>query len=78
VKPDGPARASAKVDGSVVSVNVSISVEYPNPVVQIAGDVRKHITQQVSDICGLDVAEVHVEVPHFYSLHRVQPPRRVL
>lgn len=77
VKADSQARASAKVDGSVVSISVSVAVEYPTPVRQAAADVRANVIDKVSQICGLNVVEVHVDVPHFYSTSAVQPTRRV-
>ena len=77
VKPDSQARASAKVDGSLVSISVSVAVEYPTPVRSVAGAVRDSVVQRVHALCGLDVVEVHVDVPHFYSSASVAPTRRV-
>jgi uncharacterized alkaline shock family protein YloU len=77
VKQDSQARASAKVDGSIVSVSVSVAVEYPTPVRTAAAAVRANVVQQVNTICGLNVVEVHVDVPHFYSSASVTPTRRV-
>lgn len=77
VKADSQARASAKVDGSVVSLSVSVAVEYPTPVRSAAAAVRAHVVDQVSTLTGLNVVEVHVDVPHFYSADSTQPTRRV-
>jgi uncharacterized alkaline shock family protein YloU len=77
VKADSQARASAKVDGSLVSVSVSVAVEYPMPVRQVAADVRRHVIDQVGMLCGLQVVDVHVDVPHFYNATATQPTRRV-
>ena len=77
VKADSQARASAKVDGSIVSISVDIAVEYPTPVRSAAAAVRKHVSSTVHELCGLDVVEVHVDVPHFYSSAAVTPTRRV-
>ncbi|HSP37015.1 MAG TPA: Asp23/Gls24 family envelope stress response protein [Frankiaceae bacterium] len=77
VKADSQARASAKVDGSIVSVSVSVAVEYPTPVREAAAAVRANVVQQVHAICGLNVVEVHVDIPHFYSAASLTPTRRV-
>jgi uncharacterized alkaline shock family protein YloU len=77
VKADSSARASAKVDGSIVSVSVSVAVEYPTPVRAAAAAVRAHVTETVGRLCDLQVVEVHVDVPHFYSADSTQPTRRV-
>jgi uncharacterized alkaline shock family protein YloU len=77
VKADSLARASAKVDGSLVSISVSVAVEYPTPVRSAAAAVRESVVQRVHALCALDVVEVHVDVPHFYSSASVTPTRRV-
>jgi uncharacterized alkaline shock family protein YloU len=76
VRPDSQARATAKVDGSVVSVSVSVAIEYPTPVRQAAAEVRRRVMDQVGQICGLQVVDVHVDVPHFYSAAVASPPAR--
>jgi uncharacterized alkaline shock family protein YloU len=77
VKADSQARASAKVDGSLASISVSVAVEYPTPVRAAAAAVRKHVSSTVHELCGLDVVEVAVDVPHFYSSAEINPTRRV-
>jgi uncharacterized alkaline shock family protein YloU len=77
VKADSQARASAKVDGSIVSVSLSVAVEYPTPVRDVAAAIRRRVVEQVGALCGLQVVEVHVDVPHFYSTAASQPTRRV-
>jgi uncharacterized alkaline shock family protein YloU len=77
VKADSQARASAKVDGSIVSITVTVAVEYPTPVREAAAAVRRSVIDTVGTLCGLQVVEVHVDVPHFYSSAQTQPTRRV-
>jgi hypothetical protein len=35
------------------------------------------VIDQVGALCGLQVVEVHVDIPHFYSSVQTQPVRRV-
>lgn len=77
VKADSQARASAKVDGSIVSISLAVAVEYPTPVRSAAAAVRQHVSSTVHALCGLSVAEVHVDVPHFYTSAAITPTRRV-
>lgn len=78
VKADSPARAEAKIDGSTVAVSVSVAVEYPTSVRSAAAAVRANVIRQVGALCGLTVAQVDVDVPHFYSpVATQQPTRRV-
>src|SRR4051812_48380643 len=77
VRADSQARASAKVDGSVVSISLSVAVEYPTPAREAAAAARRRVMEQVGAICGLQVVEVHVDVPHFFSAAATQPTRRV-
>src|SRR6195952_6163013 len=76
VKQDSQARATAKVDGSVVSISVTVAVEYPTPGRQAAADVRHEVMETVGRLCGLQVVDVHVDVPHFYTKAATQRTRR--
>jgi uncharacterized alkaline shock family protein YloU len=77
VKSDSQARADAKIDGSTVSVSLTVAVEYPTPVRSVAAAVRANVVKQVGALCGLSVVQVDVDVPHFYSSDSQQPTRRV-
>ncbi|MDQ1650483.1 MAG: hypothetical protein QOG60_2540 [Frankiaceae bacterium] len=77
VKSDSQARADAKIDGSTVSVSLTVAVEYPTPVRSVAAAVRANVVKQVGALCGLSVVQVNVDVPHFYSSAAQQSTRRV-
>ena len=71
--PDRRARADARVDGDLVSVSVSLAVQWPAPVRQVAAQVREHLTTRISELTGLQVAEVDVDVPALVTGHRPAP-----
>lgn len=54
--------AEAVVNGSVVTARVSLSVDYPSPVREVAAQVRDTVSSQVERMTGLRVAEVDVVV----------------
>ena len=66
----GPARASAEVGGETVSVDLTVSVLYPEPVAAVTNRVRTHVTQRLAQLCGLRATEVNIAVPAL-----VVPPR---
>lgn len=74
--PAGPARAEAMVDGDVTSVRVALSVRWPAPVREVGRQVRAHVTEQVTTLTGLTVAEVDVDVTELLSPARVEAARR--
>ncbi len=74
VKPDGPARVHAKVDGKLVTLSASISVEYPQSIGDVAGEVRQRVVDACHEMLALDVVRFDLDVPHLYSAERVQPP----
>lgn len=77
-KADSRARTAAHVDGSLVTVNVSMSVEYPAPVREVAAEVRRRVTSRVGELTGLEVVEVDIDVPTFITAgSRREPERRV-
>jgi uncharacterized alkaline shock family protein YloU len=67
-------RASAKVDVTTVSLKVSVSVEYPAPVRDVAAEVRERVARRVYELTGLKVTEIDVTVPLFLT-ERPRPPR---
>ncbi|WP_380166351.1 Asp23/Gls24 family envelope stress response protein [Jannaschia sp. R86511] len=52
----------AHVDGGVVTVDVEMSVTYPEPVADVAGAVRRRVDERVSSLTGLRVAQVDIRV----------------
>lgn len=66
---------AAHVQGGTVTVDVTMSVVYPEPVEEVAQAVRRNVEQRVATLTGLDVAQVDITVTSLL-LHRT-PPRRV-
>ena len=71
--PDRRARADARVDGDLVSVSVTLAVQWPAPVRQVAAQVRQHLTDRIGELTGLQVAEVDVDVPALITGRRPAP-----
>jgi uncharacterized alkaline shock family protein YloU len=58
----GLPKASADVDGSVVTLDLSISVRWPASVPEVTSAVRERVCSRVSGLTGLTVAEVSISV----------------
>lgn len=54
---------SAKVDGQLAFIDLTISVRYPMPVRQTAAAVREQVTRTVGEMAGVQVVEVDIKVP---------------
>ena len=67
-------RASARVDGSVVVLNLWISVRWPAPVPEVSGAVREHVRDRVGELTGLTVTEVAISVTGLVT--QLPPPPR--
>jgi uncharacterized alkaline shock family protein YloU len=67
-------RASAKVDETTVSLKLSVSVEYPAPVRDVAAEVRERVARRIYELTGLKVTEIDITVPLFVT-ERPRPPR---
>lgn len=52
----------ARVHGGLATLAMTISVAYPAPVRQVTREVRSHITRRVSELTGLTVRQVDIEV----------------
>ena len=55
-------KAAADVDGSVVFIELSISVRWPCSVPAVAQAVRQRVRDRVTELTGLHVAEVTIAV----------------
>lgn len=55
-------KASARVDGSVVVVEMTISVRWPSSIPAVTRAVRRRVRDRVAQLTGLRVAEVTIEV----------------
>ncbi len=71
--PDRPARADAHVDGHLVTVTVTLAVQWPAPVRQVADEVRRHLSTRIEQLTGLQVAQVDVDVTALVTGRRPAP-----
>lgn len=55
-------KARAHVDGSIVTLDLSISVRWPASVPDVTNAVREHVRGRVTELTGLDVAEISISV----------------
>jgi uncharacterized alkaline shock family protein YloU len=70
---DARARASAKIDETRVTLSMSIGVQYPQPVREVAARVRRNVTTRIAQYCGMQVLHIDVTVP---ALVVERPPPR--
>jgi uncharacterized alkaline shock family protein YloU len=71
----GLPKASAAVDGSIVLLDLSISVRWPASVPEVTTAVREHTRHRVSELTGLTVTEVSISVTDLVT--RLPAPPRV-
>jgi uncharacterized alkaline shock family protein YloU len=70
---DARARASAKIDETRVTLTMSIAVQYPEPVREVAARVRRNVSTRIARYCGMQVLHIDVTVP---ALVVERPPPR--
>lgn len=59
---DGRVKADVTVAGDVATVRVSLSVRWPAPIAEVADAVRTRVTERLSELAGLRVSHVDVQV----------------
>jgi uncharacterized alkaline shock family protein YloU len=69
-------RVSARVDGRLAIVRVTMSVTYPAPIRQVVHRVREHVMTRVRELTGLDARQVDIDVARL--IHPAARERRVL
>jgi uncharacterized alkaline shock family protein YloU len=57
-----PPKARARVDGSVVTLDISMSIRWPASVPKVTSAVREHVRSKVSELTGLTVQEISISV----------------
>ena len=55
-------KSGATVDGTIATVQLTISVRWPKSVAQVTGELRELVRDRVRQLTGLDVLEVKLEV----------------
>ena len=68
-------KAWADVDGSIVILDLSISVRWPASVPGVTSAVRQHVRGRVNELTGLTVAEISISVTDLAT--RLAGPSRV-
>lgn len=58
----GLPKAAARVAGSRARVHVDIAVAWPNPLASVAASVREHVRARLTELTGLSVDAVDVDV----------------
>jgi uncharacterized alkaline shock family protein YloU len=74
-RPDAEAAVRASVDGSVATVEATISVRWPQSVRRVTEQLRTRIREDVRRITDVEVAHVDVDVVDFVT--DTAPARRV-
>jgi uncharacterized alkaline shock family protein YloU len=72
---DALPKTTVIVDGSKAFVNLEISVRWPAPILEVTGQVRRHVRDRVEELTGLQVDEVHIVVSDLAT--DITPPPRV-
>ena len=73
VEPDESARVDADVDGGLVTLAASISVQYPQPIREVTAQVRRRVVDRVQEMLALEVVRFDIDVPHLYSPDQLGP-----
>lgn len=76
-RPTDPAQVDVVVDGDIASIHLALSVRWPSPIRQVCRDVRDRVTEQVTTLTGLRVAEVDIDVTALPSRTTPEPQRVV-
>ena len=52
----------AAVDGTLATLMLDVTVEYPAPIREVADEVRRHVAERVMTLTGMDVGHIDIEV----------------
>lgn len=72
---DRSPKVTARVDGTIVTLDVRLSLTYPAPVGRVTREVRDHVIERLDALTGLSVRQVDITVA---ALSAEQTPQRRL
>lgn len=61
-RPDDEAAVKARVDGHTATIEATIAVEWPNPVLAVAEKLRKRVRDEVLRLTDVHVAHIDIDV----------------
>lgn len=70
----GAPSAECDLYGRAAVLRLDVGVDFPAPLTEVLGDLRRHLTQRVSQLTGLDVSRLDVTVSW---LHPTDSARRL-
>lgn len=68
-------KSSATVDGALATVELTISVRWPNSVATVSSEIRDHVRSRLQELTGLNIKTVQIYVTDLAST--ITPPRRI-
>jgi uncharacterized alkaline shock family protein YloU len=54
--------ARATVDGDLAALRLNVTVEYPAPLLHVAEEIRRHVTERIRVLTGLAVGHIDIDV----------------
>jgi len=67
--PSNSARAQVSIDGHIATIGVDMSVVYPSPIRSVARVARRHVAARVTELTGLEVKQLDINVIGFLPAH---------
>jgi len=52
----------ATVDGKLAALRLNVTVEYPAPILHVAEEIRRHVTERIRVLTGLAVGHIDIDV----------------
>ncbi|WP_433365866.1 Asp23/Gls24 family envelope stress response protein [Streptosporangium sp. CA-115845] len=52
----------AAVDGTLATLQLDVTMEYPAPIREVADEVRRHVAERVMTLTGMDVGYIDIDV----------------
>ncbi len=70
-------KASVQLSGQVASIQVQVGVRYPSPLRSTGEQLRQRVRSQVSELTGIDVRQVDIEISWLLAGESGQRTRRL-
>ncbi|WP_051752433.1 Asp23/Gls24 family envelope stress response protein [Streptosporangium amethystogenes] len=52
----------AAVDGTLATLQLDVTMEYPAPIREVADEVRRHVAERVMTLTGMDIGHIDIDV----------------
>lgn len=66
-------RVEVELHGTTATVDIAVGLAYPTPIKQATTKIRRHVSDRVRHLCGVDITRIDITVTALQLSSEAQP-----